>query len=345
MNQFHPTRFSRRRFLGAGIQAVSAAVVLSRRADGAAPPRQTNPFAYDLSRQSKTDPSLIHFKEVKRFRSPHGRGRRLAFGPDERLYIAGGNYVSIVDRAGQPVADKALTGEARAVAVAPDGTIYVGLRDHVEAIAPQQDRATAWASPGKRVWITGLAVSQNNVFAADSGNRVVLRYDRSGKLVGRIGERDPDRKVPGLVLPSPYLDVDLHPDGLLRVNNPGRHQVEAYTFEGSLELTWGKPSAGMDGFCGCCNPVSLAPLPDGRIVTCEKGLPRVKVYSVHGQFESVVAGVESFPENARAGTGDDASDGMLSGLDAAVDPKGRIYVLDLVTGEIRIMERTTPPSA
>jgi hypothetical protein len=58
-------------------------------------------------------------------------------------------------------------------------------------------------------------------------------------------------------VPSACLDVEIAPDGLLRVNNPGRHRVETYTFDGDLELFWGRPSAAIDGFCGCCNPVNL----------------------------------------------------------------------------------------
>jgi len=127
----------------------------------------------------------------------------------------------------------------------------------------------------------------------------------------------------------------------LRVNNPGRHCVETYTEEGNLELSWGKASAAIDGFCGCCNPINLALLPDGRVVTCEKGIPRVKVYSAHGEFESVVAGPESFPENAKAGSAEDPSDGTHAALDATVDAEGRIYILDTVTGEIRIMVKKT----
>ena len=122
-------------------------------------------------------------------------------------------------------------------------------------------------------------MGENNVFAADAGNRVVLRYDKSGKLAGRIGEKNKERNIPGLIIPSPYLGVVLAPDGLLRVNNTGRHRVEAYTVNGDLESSWGKPSNAIEGFCGCCNPIGLALLPDGRYVTCEKGLPRVKVYS------------------------------------------------------------------
>src|SRR6185369_16684319 len=126
-------------------------------------------------------------------------------------------------------------------------------------------------SPGKKTWITGLTVSDKELFAADSGNRCVLRYDRSGKLLARLGEKNKERNVRGLIVPSPYLDVAIGKDGLLRVNNPGRHCVELYTTTGEFELFWGKPSAATEGFCGCCNPIALVMLPDGRCVTAEKG--------------------------------------------------------------------------
>src|SRR5262249_4676088 len=135
-----------------------------------------------------------------------------------------------------------------------------------------------WASPGGRAWLTGLTTSAKDVFVADAGNRVIWRCDHSGKVLARIGEKNKERNIPGFIVPSPYFDLEMHPDGLLRVANPGRHRVEAYTVDGDLELAWGVASTAIDGFCGCCNPINIALLPDGRIVTCEKGLPRVKVY-------------------------------------------------------------------
>jgi hypothetical protein len=105
--------------------------------------------------------------------------------------------------------------------------------------------------------------------------------------------------------------VKLGKDGLLRVNNPGRHRVEIYTAEGDLELSWGKATVGIEGFCGCCNPTALGLLADGRCITCEKGLPRVKVIRQRGAFECVVAGTESFPQNSRAGNIMDKEECML----------------------------------
>lgn len=334
---------SRRKFIersaqGVGYLAVSGAAmtVSAQVARAAAEPSSANPFAYDISRFAKTDPKLLRYEEAGRMRSPHSEPRRIAIGPEDRIYIANRNGIDVIDRAGGQQESIKLGAPARCIAVAADGVIYAGLKERIEVFDRKGQHVESWEAPGKKAWLSGLAAGENDLLAADSGNRVVLRFDRSGKLVGRIGEKSKERQIPGLIVPSPYLDVALGRDGLLRVNNPGRHCVEMYTLAGELELSWGKPSAGIDGFCGCCNPIGLALLPDGSCITCEKGLPRVKVYSAERTFDCVVAGPESFSENVKA---HDLSDCTVGGLDAAADSQGRVYVLDLITNEIRIMVR------
>jgi hypothetical protein len=280
------------------------------------------------------------WKESGRFKVTRPLPRRIV-AVGERLYVTCAEHLLVLGLRGELISETKFDSAPRCCAVAGDGTIYVGLKDHVEVLDSTGRKLAPWERPDDRAWFSALAVGENDLYAADSGNRVILRYDRSGKLAGRIGRKDAARNVPGLIVPSPYLDVELGADGLLRVNNPGRHRVELYTAGGDLELTWGSPLGGVAGFCGCCNPIALAALPDGRVVTCEKGISRVKVYSAEGRFEAVAAGPELFPENNRAGRTGDRPDGLLGGLDAAADAKGNIYILDLVTGEIRTLTATT----
>jgi hypothetical protein len=332
---------SRRGFL----EATSRAAILA--AGGAAVGRvgtsaqaaASNPFAYDVDHFAQTDPKLVAYELVTRFPTGVTEPRRISLGSDERVYVAGKNGLTVLDATGTRTLEIPLSSPARCVAVADDGTLYAGVRDHVEVFDRTGQALKAWESPGKKTWFTGLAVGESDVFVADSANRVILRYDRAGKLVARIGEKNKERNVPGLIVPSPYLDVALARDGLLRVNNPGRHRVEVYTTSGELEMSWGKPSAAIAGFCGCCNPISVTTLPEGGCVTCEKGLPRAKVYSAGGAFESVIAGPESFPENAKAGSGHGVSDGTMGGLHAAVSAQGRVFVLDLVTAQVLVMKK------
>lgn len=336
---------SRRQFIdrgirGAGLCAVGgASLALSSAARSGPGNVAANPFAYDVERLAKTDPKLIGYEQAASFSGIHPEPRRIAVGPADRLYLATRNGVDIMDGQGTKLGEIGLSSPARCVAVAEDGTVYVGQRDHLEIFDARGQPVATWETPSRKTWFTGLSVGSNEVFAADSANRVVFRYDRSGKLSGRLGEKSQERNIPGLIVPSPYLDVKLGADGLLRLNNPGRHCVEVFTTKGDLEFSWGKPSAGIEGFCGCCNPIGLALLPDGRCITCEKGLPRVKVYSAERAFECVVAGPELFRDNSRAGSVTDRSAGTLGGLDAAVDSQGRIYILDLVVGDVRVMKR------
>jgi hypothetical protein len=342
--QFQDGQITRRQFLrhgmGAGLVGVSLGHTHHPSLASEAHSTDSNAFAYDVSHLAKIDRKLIQYQERRRYPCPHEDARRIAVGPDARLYLLAGEYVTITDLNGSTLGEIVLSGPARCLAPSPTGELYVGLRDHVEVFDAKGQHHAAWAPLGRRAWLTGIALSKDSAFLADAGNRVLLRCDRvDGKVVGRIGEKNKEHNAPGFIVPSPFFDVELHSDGLLRVTNPGRHRVEAYTLDGDFEFAWGKASAAIDGFCGCCNPIAIALLPDGRVVTAEKGLPRVKVYAADGTFESVVAGPESFPENARSGAGDSPSDGVRAGLDVAADAQGQVYVLDQVAGVIHVFQR------
>ncbi len=326
---------SRREFFGQTAGVIGILGTIASQRGRAAENTPANPFAYDVSRLQKTDPKFIAYEETARWKAPHAEAKRIAMGPDETLHVCAGNYLSAMSREGGRGLEIALAEPPRCAAVASDGIIYLGLRDHVEVFNPKGQRQATWDSPGKKAWLTGITTTESEVFVADAGNRIILRYDKSGKLIRRIGEKDKERNIPGFIIPSPFFDVEIARDGLLRVNNPGRHRMELYTPEGDFEGAWGTVSMGIAGFCGCCNPINFTLLADGRFVTCEKGLPRVKIYSAGGQFESVVAGVESFHENGKACGPADCTAG---GLDAAVDAQGRIYILDLVTSDVRVMK-------
>jgi len=339
-NSLSRREFIRFGFHSAGLCGVTAAALASSIAESVeAATASTSPFAYEVDRLSQIDPQLLRYEQVGRISGFGAEPKRIAIGPDDRVYVATKAGVEILDPVQGKTGEIPLSSPARCVAVAGDGTIYVGLRAQLQVFSSKGQSLTAWEIPAKKAWLTGLTVGAKDVFVADSASRVIYRYDRTGKLLGRIGEKNPARNVPGLIVPSPYLDVKLGRDGLLRVNNPGRHCVHLFTSDGDLELSWGKPSLKIEGFCGCCNPIGLALLPDGRCITSEKGLPRVKVFSNDHTLDSVVAGPELFRDNGRAGQVSDQSDGTLGGLDTAVDSKGRVFILDIVARDVRVMRR------
>ena len=110
-----------------------------------------------------------------------------------------------------------------------------------------------------------------------------------------------------------------------------------------LEMFWGEGSVAIEGFFGCCNPANLCVLSNGRLVTAEKGLLRVKIFSADGQFECVVAGPEQL-EHPTAVTGEARFDHEYKAVDVAADSEGRIVLLDLTTGKIdNLCWSQTPP--
>jgi hypothetical protein len=330
---------TRREFIGKGIKGV-ALVGLGSAIGTTASDLLANSPDYDLDKLSVIEPALIKYREAGKietvFRSLHA----VAIGPEDRIYLAADKSIQVFDKNAVRLSELKLSKTPECLTITEDGTVYVGMRDRVEVYGSGGERKASWNGLGNRAVLTSIAVSENDVFVADAGNRVILRYDVSGKLVRRIGERDESRNIPGFVVPSPYFDVAVSADGLLRVANPGEHRVEAYTFDGDFEFSWGNPSVAIDGFCGCCNPVNFAIIPDGRFVTCEKGLPRIKVYGADGSFESVVAGPKDFLKNAKSCNLGDVSDCQTGGMDIAVDSSGRVIVMDPVEKMIRIFEPT-----
>ena len=293
-------------------------------------------FTYDVARFQKSDPALVRYEEVARFPVGLERARNIAAGADGSIFVAGAGGIRKFSAEGEALLSIPLEEPVYSVALRASGEILAGQEGKVTVFDAAGAELAAWTDLPAGMLPTSIAIAGEEIFVADAKNRVLLKLDASGKKTGVIGAADPERNIKGFMIPSPYFCVRMAPDGLLRVTNPGEHQIEAYTLEGDLEIAWGKASFAVDGFCGCCNPVSFDVFPDGSFVTCEKGLPRVKLYDSHGEFTGLVAGPEAFPDYlkaANAGT----PQSLGSGIHAAIDPQGRVLVLDVVGGEVRIM--------
>ena len=278
------------------------------------------------------DPALIRYRQTGEIPVSMQPVRALAVGPEDRIYVAGDKQIHVFDPGGEKSAEVKLEIEPRCLAVGgPDhqspGRIYVGGKDRIAVYDLDGAHQATWDSLGEGALLTSVGVAEQDVFAADMGNRIVLRYDTSGQLVGRIGARDAKRRIPGFMITTPYFDLAVAPDKLLSVVNPRRLCIETYTFDGDLELEWGEASSKVDGFFGCCNPAHFAILPDGRYVTAEKGISRVKIYNDAGEFECVVAGPAQLAVR---------EDEVLA--DVAADSRGRILILDPRAGGVLIFE-------
>lgn len=332
------SKWTRRVFLGRSAWGTAAAGMGIAKAQGAAP-GVDNPWRYDVDRLRQVDAAWLKWQREAMFAVGHPAPRRLVWSGDDTLCVAAGRTVRRLNLEGGLASEVVVGDLARAVRVTPSGELWVALPNRVDVYAATGERIARWPAFSGQAFLTGLAVGEQEVWVADSGNRVVYRCDRQGRIELRLGERDASRGVAGLVLPSPYLQVELAEDGTVWWNNAGRHKIERSSRDGEPLGSWGRPGAGLETFCGCCNPVGFALMPGGGWVTAEKGLPRVKVYREDGTLESVVAAPDAFAPVGSEERPGRRPDTHHEGLDVAVSPAGRVAVLDLVGAQVQVYRR------
>jgi hypothetical protein len=291
-----------------------------------------------LSAQTKIDPKLILYREIEE-PVPTGlyEARALTVDASGILYVAGDQAIKVIDPGRSIKETHSLTVAPRCLAPA-EKQIYIGTRDHVVITDRSGKTQATWPSLGENSLITAIVLDDEHVYIADAGQRIVWCFDRKGHFIRRIGDKNPEKNIPGFVVPSPYFDLAMGPDGLLWVANPGRHQIEAYTVKGDCESSWGKFGNNLDDFTACCNPVNFAVLADGTFITCEKGIVRIKMYDSRGMLKGVVAG----PEQLTAGgwsISETPEQYKHVRFDVAADAAGQVYVLDRDRSVVRSFTR------
>ena len=288
-------------------------------------PDNSNPYALDVEKIRNGDTAAIAFAETLQIKTSLEEIHGLATDANGRIYVSGKDGVEIFDASGKPETKFNIQGTAQCISPDEKGNLLLGIQDHIETWNKAGKQLSTWKSFGPDAVITSIAITGNDVFVADAGQKVVYHCDLTGNLINKIGLKDPATGVPGFIIPSPHFDLGISHDGNLWVVNPGRHSFEKYNFNGTLLTSWGKASMAMEGFCGCCNPSNFAMISDSLFVTSEKAIERVKIYNADGTFRCLVAA----PNQFEAGT---------KGLDLAVDNQNRILVLDPVKMMIRVFE-------
>jgi sugar lactone lactonase YvrE len=284
---------------------------------------EENPYEYGLDKLKKTDSLYVGFKEEVSFAPGLEEILGIAVDRTDRIYVSGKNGVEIYNYQVKLQKSIPLDGTARTIYVDATGKIWLGMEDHITIFSPDGKIVSTWKPESENSILTSIAVMGENVFVADAGEKTVYHYNTGGRLLSRIGEKDPQNGIPGFVIPSPYFDLGIDPSGKLWVVNPGMHMLMNFSYDGKLISHWGEATMTVDGFCGCCNPSNIAFLHDGSFVTSEKGIERIKIYEQDGSYRYVVAAPDSFEEGTR-------------GLDLAVDSKDRIIVLDPAKKLVRI---------
>ncbi|MCX7799909.1 MAG: hypothetical protein N2109_06150 [Fimbriimonadales bacterium] len=239
-------------------------------------------------------------------------------------FVATGPTIFEIRQGTEPRSVCTLEEDVVALAWRPSGGLLAASRSGVYAVDSGTFRRLFQAPDTERAHFASLAASDSRIWIGDAGCRKVWILDRDGKLVAGFGERT--AVYPGILAPSPHLDVLALADGGFANVNPGRHRLEIRNADGRLLRSFGREGMGLEGFAGCCNPTDAAVLPDGRFATFEKGLPRIKLFHANGEFSELVAGSAAFHPK-------------LEGGDLQCDPLGRIWFLDARKRKVRIFFR------
>ncbi len=121
---------------------------------------------------------------------------------------------------------------------------------------------------------TGSRIANNKLLIADMGGRNIGVYNATtGVKETEIKDMRPCCGI---------LDFSINDNNELLVANLGAFRVQSYDLTGKQILAFGTRGTGVSDFHGCCNPVSVAYLSNGAIVTVEKDPTRVKVFSKEG---------------------------------------------------------------
>ncbi|MDR2705454.1 MAG: hypothetical protein LBC02_06720 [Planctomycetaceae bacterium] len=194
--------------------------------------------------------------------------------------------------------------------------LVIAHSDRIAVYSMDGELRFSWQIPNTKSAIWSLAVTDHVIYAADTEQRLIYQFDEKGILLKTFGQ--PSAKKTNhdnsnssnsesvetfsgfSVYLSPITLAVSRKTGLIHITNPGQYRVETFTSEGHWEplLSWGNTSGDLAGFAGCCNPVSIAVLADGRIVTAEKFITRVKVFRVPlrkgstRRLDCIVAGPE-----------------------------------------------------
>lgn len=297
-------------------------------------------FQLDLTAQIQVPAELLKYSERQKIDTGLQAPHALAVAADGTLWVAGDHAVVHFSPTGQTLQRIALEQTPTCLALESAnalgaGRVYVAVGQRVLVFSDAGEAVAQWPELGVKSQITALAATPEHLFIADAGQRVVLCCDREGREQCRIGVADPERNMPGFIIPSPYFDLLAGADDVVWIVNPGMRRIESYSYDGQLQAMWGQAGSQLSDFFGCCNPAHLAQLPDGRFITSEKGIPRVKIYSAGGDFECVVAGAKELGVSAAALT-DARGEQVERVFDVAGGPDGAVWVLDSQARTVRV---------
>lgn len=121
---------------------------------------------------------------------------------------------------------------------------------------------------------TGARIINGKLLVSDYSSRKVAIFNcQSGAMESTINDL---RACCGI------LDFGVNDRQEILVANLGAFRVQAFDYSGKIKYAFGRRGPGLNDFHGCCNPVNVAFMTNGAIITVEKDPTRIKVYTKSG---------------------------------------------------------------
>lgn len=282
--------------------------------------RPDNPYQFSVEEFKVVDESLLSHQEVRRIEVENPVALAWQNG---KLFLLSGNNLQVISPQGRELLNRQVGNNPRAVLVVGDEQIIIAFENYLVAKDAEGNELFRSEILDEQSLITAIARSGETLFVADAGRRQVWLLNRELEVTDRFRGESGVSSMHGFILPSLHFHMAVNAENELWITNPGLHSIQNYSLSGRLRRFWGEPSFANEGFSGCCNPYYFAFLSDGRFVTSEKGIIRVKIYRESGELESVVAPADWFPNGEKAPA-------------IAVDDQDNIWLLDFDKKMLRL---------
>ena len=253
---------------------------------------------------------------------------------DGLVYVAGDSSVAVFKPSGELLRKIEFSLTPRCLAVAKR-RLVVGFRDRLSLCDLDGKPIAKTKRLAKGAALTSLAIAgDGSIYAADGGSSAIWHIDSSGEVLEQLAGGKGGR----FAVPKSFFPITWAGDSLV-VAHPGRHRVERYDADGELQSRWGKRTRGLDGFTGCCNPVSVAVTGSGEFVTAERGQPRIKLFDRNGKLRTVIAEPEAFDttEHDRVDTDAELVTCQNGGIEVALLDR-QVVALDHTTTAFRLFD-------
>lgn len=271
------------------------AVIVFTYTDSKPKKAKKNPYEYNVDEYKKVNQELISHSETRQFKIKTGEHGALATHGGN-IYFAGNQQLSVISPGGEMIRQFPVQASVRAIDV-DDKNIVLVYRSAYQLFDHEGKVICDFNVKSDSSVFTSVAFWNDKIMVADAGMRKIYAFDRSeisSTIISEIEGVSGAKNLHGFIIPSPYFELAVNNEDELWATNPGMHALQQYDLKGNLLDSWDKASMEIEGFTGCCNPAQFTFMADGRFVTSEKGMPRIKIYRADGSLESVVAPPSAF---------------------------------------------------